>query len=213
MTRYPLMLELTGRTCLVVGGGAVALRKIRALLSAGARVRVVAEEIIPELRLCATNPELELKTGRYESGDMEGAVLAISAADDPEINRQVSEDADRLGIPVNVVDDPKLCTFTVPAVLRRGDLLIAVSTGGKCPALSVHIRNVLEHRFGPEYAAYVDFLGRMREWIRAQFPDDPVMRRKANRKLVELDLLDDITRDMETRAEEKVKQCILSLSD
>ncbi|HPO08603.1 MAG TPA: bifunctional precorrin-2 dehydrogenase/sirohydrochlorin ferrochelatase [bacterium] len=211
--QYPLLLNLTGRTCLVVGGGMVALRKIEGLLSAGAKVRVVAETMIPELEMCAADAPLELWTKQYEFGDMEGAVLAISATDDPEVNRRVAEDAGRLGIPVNVVDCPELCTFTVPAVLRRGDLVISVSTSGKSPAFSAHVRNVLEHRFGPEYAAYVDFLGRIRKWIHTRFPHDPAMRRQANLKVVELDLLDDIAQGLEDRAEEKVKQCILSLSD
>ena len=213
MAGYPITLELSGRHCLVVGGGAVALRKVEGLLSFGACVRVVSPNVVEELDVLASKEEVEWHRRSYESDDLKGMVLVISATDDMEMNRRVADDAHEFGIPVNVVDQPDLCSFTVPAVVRRGDLVIAIQTGGQSPALSRRLRETLERQFGPEYGPYVAFLGRMRRWIHERFPDDPAARQKAASRLAGLDLIGLFAEGKEDRAEEEAKTCILSSLD
>ena len=212
MAQYPIMLDVSGRICVVVGGGKVALRKIEGLLRADARVRVIAQQILPEIKDYMQAGLLEWLKKSYEAEDLRDATLVISATDTESINQQVARDARSLGIFVNVVDQPSLCTFTVPAVLQRGELIIGIATGGKSPALAGKIRERLEEQFGPEYASYVEFLGRTRQWVRDQFPHDPDMRQRANTRIAELPLVDYFARGQESLAEEKVKRCILSLS-
>ncbi|MFH1740108.1 MAG: bifunctional precorrin-2 dehydrogenase/sirohydrochlorin ferrochelatase [bacterium] len=213
MAQYPVMLDLSNQVCLVVGGGVVALRKVNGLLSAGAKVRLVAPEVIPDLKAYAESQAIEFLEKPYESSDLEGALLAISATDDSSTNQCIAADARAQGVLVNVVDQPYLCTFTVPATLSRGELVISVATGGKSPALAAHIRVWLEERFGPEYASYIDFLGRTRQWVRDRFPDDPQKRHKANYRIVKLNLVDHFAQGRESIAEEEAKQCISSLLD
>ena len=209
---YPIVLDLSGRRCLVVGGGPVALRKVRGLVGCGARVRIVAREVIPALRAYVETEGIELAEKPYESGDLRDVTLVISATDDTLTNRRVAADAGAQGILVNVVDQPDLCSFTVPAVVHRGDLTIAVATFGKSPALAKSIREKLEKQFGDEYGPYVDFLGRVRQWIEDRFPNDPEKRRAASCKVVQLNLIDHFRKDQGALAEEEAKRCISSLS-
>ncbi len=213
MSGYPIVFDLSGGTCLVVGGGTIALRKVQGLLSFDAQVRAVSPQAVPELTALAAHGEIEWKEKSYERGDLEGMLLVISATDDMETNRRVAEDARAAGIPVNVVDQPELCTFTVPSIVQRGDLVIAIQTGGRSPALARRLREELELRFGPEYGPYVDFLGRMREWIREHFHDDPDKRYSAAMQLIELDLIHYFVDGKEDLAEEVAKKCILSSLD
>ena len=163
MNYFPVNLDVSGRRAVVVGGGKVALRKVRALVDCAADVVVVSPEFCPELAAVSGIT----RVGRcYEQGDLAGAVVAISATDSEEVNRSVWEDAQEAGIPVNVVDQPARCTFTVPAVLRRGDVLITVSTGGAGPALAGSIRRRLEDLIEPEYADWLELLKPMRRRVR-----------------------------------------------
>jgi precorrin-2 dehydrogenase / sirohydrochlorin ferrochelatase len=155
---YPVFLDLKDRRCVLVGGGRVSLRKARRLAGSGARVVVVAPEVLPELREVAA----EVHQREYRSGDLTGAALAFAAADDRAVNAAVAEEARRLGVPVNVADEPEEGDFAVPAVLRRGELQVAVSTGGASPVLARRIREELEERFGPEWEALVRELGEAR---------------------------------------------------
>jgi len=173
---YPINLKLEDRPCVVIGGGNVALRKVRSLLACGGRVKVISPELCPGLRSLAGEGEVQWLRRGYRAGDLEGAFLVIAATDDEEMNARVASEAKERGVLLNVVDDPERCGFIVPATVQRGDLVITVSTSGKSPMLARKIREELERRFGPEYGPYVDFLGRVRELV---VRDVPAERRPA----------------------------------
>jgi len=149
----------------VIGGGAIAERKVRGLLQAEACVAVVSPELTPELREMVKNGHVDHIAGGYESGQLECAAVVIAATDDQTVNRRVFEEAQARGILVNVVDDPELCTFFAPAVVRRGDLTISVSTDGKSPSLSRRIRERIEACYGPEYGEFARLLGEIRDEV------------------------------------------------
>ena len=161
--RYPIALELEGRTCVVVGGGSVGEHKARALLDAGARVRVIAEEFTEGLERAARRGELELVRKAYSHGDLAGAFLAIAATDDAAVNSAIFEEAEERHVLLNAVDDVEHCHFAVPSIVRRGDFVLAISTGGKAPALAKRLRAGLSDRFGSEYETLVNLLGEVRE--------------------------------------------------
>jgi len=168
MTRYyPVNLDIRGKTCLVVGGGDVAVRKARSLLEAGASVVVVATEVDPKLRALEG---VELRERAFRDTDLHGAFLVVVATDDPVLNRCVGRDAADFGCLVNVADCPALSNFIVPATLRRGELAISVSTGGASPSLARHLRERLESQFGEEYADFVDVLAEIRREIFDKVP-------------------------------------------
>lgn len=187
-TGYPAILILDGRLGVVIGGGSVAERKVHTLLDAGAKVRVVADEAGTGIRGMADRGEIELVPRRYASGDVAGAAVAIAATDDVAVNQEVYEEAVAAGIPVNVVDDTSRCTFIAPSIVRRGDLLIAISTGGKGPALAVRLRERLEREIGEEYGGLVELLGELRLEVSA--PGDPQERAAAWYRVVDSDVLD-----------------------
>ena len=151
---YPIFLDLSGRRCVVVGGGEVANRKARKLLQARAEVVVISPGVKPELESVAT----EVRRRPYEAGDLEGAYLAFAATDSREANAAVVREAKERGIPINVVDRPSEGDFALPSVLRRGRLQVAVSTGGASPTLARRIKGELEDIFGPEWAGIVEEL-------------------------------------------------------
>jgi precorrin-2 dehydrogenase/sirohydrochlorin ferrochelatase len=151
---YPIFLDLSGRRCVVVGGGEVAGRKARKLLQARAEVVVIAPEVRSELESVAA----EVHRRPYEQGDLEGAYLAFAATDAREVNAAVAEEAKDRGIPVNVADRPSEGDFALPSTLRRGRLQVAVSTGGASPTLARGIKGELEELFGPEWAGVVEEL-------------------------------------------------------
>ncbi len=163
--QYPVNLILKGRRCLVVGGGKVAFGKVQGLLGAGAIVSVVAIESIPELK---TLDGITLEERPYRSGELADYRLAIAATDDPVVNRQIYLDGEASGVWVNSADNPENCAFTLPAVVRRGPIMITVSTGGHSPALSSWLRNRLDTELGPEYLTLLDLLSERREQLRAQ---------------------------------------------
>ena len=174
----PIYLDLTERPVLVVGGGTVASRKVALLLERDIRVTVVAPDICPQLKVQADNPGLAVHQRPYQSADLADHWLVISATDDPQLNRTVAADADRVRIFCNVVDQPSLCTFQVPAVLRRGLLQIAVSTGGASPALAARLRRQLEDQFGPAYAELLEALLDLRNHLKQKYPQDQAKRRE-----------------------------------
>lgn len=168
MGYYPILMELDDRRALVVGGGGVAERKVRTLLGCGARVQVVSRELSPGLKALADGGRLQWLGREFEESRLDGAVLVIAATSDADLNRRVGGACRERGIPVNVVDQPADCTFIVPAVVRRGDLLLAVSTSGKSPALARAVRRELEERFGPEYGGFLAIMGDVREAVLSQ---------------------------------------------
>ncbi len=150
-TYYPILLNIQGRKCLVVGGGPVALRKVKALLEHGANVEIVSPTFCPELNQLATDGVIRAIQRDYKSEDLQHTFIAIAATDDAKTNERVAAEAKRRGVLVNVVDDPKNSDFIVPSYLKRGDVIIAVSTSGRSPALARKIRSELENDFKAEY--------------------------------------------------------------
>ena len=171
MWLYPVALKIAGRRCVVVGGGNVAERKVASLAECGADIRVVSPELTAELAARAARGEIEVLRRMFLPDDLDGALLAIAAADDRSVNEAVKAAGARFGVLVNVVDVPELCDFYVPASFRRGDLQITIGTGGASPALAKRLRVELERQFGPEYGPYVELLGRLRRALKAQVPN------------------------------------------
>jgi len=185
--KYPILLLLEGRPCVVVGGGRVATRKVESLLVAGARVRVISPELHPDLRALRDAARLEHVARTFASGDLEGSFLVIAATDDTLVNEQVWREAEERGLLINTVDDPPRCNFYVPAVVRRGALTLAVSTDGKSCSLAAKLRRELEELFGPEYEPLVDLLGELRQRMKARV-GDPGERKRLAQLLIEADL-------------------------
>ena len=159
---YLVNLAVAGKSAVVIGGGQVAARKVEDLLAAQARVTVVATDSCEAIRELAEAGRIALRLRPYAKDDLAGAFVAIAATGDEEVNRRVAGDAAALNVLVNVVDRPALCTFTVPATVRRGDLTLAVATEGRCPALAGILREELHERYGSEYAGLVDLFGELR---------------------------------------------------
>ena len=159
---YPVMLDLRGERCLVVGGGEVALRKAKGLLGTGAKVTVVAPMIDERLRGLAG---ATVEERPFRATDLHGVRLAVVATDDATLNRTVARDARDLGVLVNVVDCPALCSFILPATLKRGPVQVSVSTGGASPTLARKLRDVLAGTVGPEYGELAELLGELRAEI------------------------------------------------
>ena len=168
---YPVMLSLRGRRCLVVGGGGVALRKVQGLLEEGARVTVVAPEVADALALLAAQDRIALERRRYRDGEAGGYALVFAATDDREANRRVFRDADAAGVWVNVADDPELCSFHLPARVRRGALQIAIASGGEAPFVVRRLRQHLERRMGTEWAEWIEAATRFRDEVRTAVED------------------------------------------
>jgi len=173
---YPIMLRLEGETCLVVGGGPVAERRTRGLLEAGAGVRLVAPSVTEGLRRLAEEGYIAWMRREYREEDLDGVRLCLAAAD-RETNRRVTGDAKRRGVPVNAADDREAGSFAVPAVVRRGRLVLAVTASGASPALAGRIARELAERYGESWADYTEWLHRLREAVRASVPDARARRR------------------------------------
>ena len=171
MAKYPIFLELSGRRVVVIGGGAVALRKAQSLLAAGARVVVVSERIDDMLTIHSQGANAELVKSKYSKDYLVGAALVIAATNKPELNRRIYKDCQELEILCNVVDEPELCDFFVPAVVKRGDLQIAIGTDGHSPAYAGHIRKKLEQLFTEKHSEFLAELETIRKRIIKEVPD------------------------------------------
>ncbi len=163
MRCYPINLDIDDRQVVVVGGGTVASRKCLRLVAAGARVRVIAPALDATLSTMAASGRVSHVARKYSPGDLAGAFLVFAATGDRGINRAVAAEARDRGILADIADAPELGSFTSPAVVSRGDLLIAISTGDRSPALARKVRTEVENRFGPEYATALAILGAIRE--------------------------------------------------
>ncbi len=164
MKTYPIALvNLHQKKCVVIGGGNIALRKVKGLLEADAQTVVISPDLCHKLDEYTKNNEIKVIKREYHSNDLDNAFLVIAATDNPDVNQQVWEDACAKNILVNVVDNPEFCNFIAPAVVRRGPLAISITSGGNSPSLSRRIRQDLEELFGPEYEVYVPLLGEIRD--------------------------------------------------
>ncbi|MGH2728791.1 MAG: precorrin-2 dehydrogenase/sirohydrochlorin ferrochelatase family protein [Actinomycetota bacterium] len=206
-TGYPAILLLEGRLAVVIGGGQVAERKVRTLRDAGAKVRLVSDQLTRRLRELAEAGDVELVERRYERGDLAGAAVAVAATDDEEVNRGVFAEATDAGIPVNVVDNIALCTFIAPSIVRRGDLVVAISTGGAAPALAVRIRERLEREFGDEYARFLELMAELRD--RITVPGNQDDRAKAWYRVIDSDVMDLVRAGEADRARERATALLL----
>lgn len=164
---FPAFLDLRGRPCLVVGGGAVGERKVRDLLASQARVTLVSPAVTPGLIELVERGQIAHRPRRFLRSDLRGMRVVIATTGVPAVDEAIAAQARRRGVLVNVADRPALCDFIFPSVLRRGELQIAVSTGGRSPALAREIRRRLEGLFGPEYAELVERAGNERRGARA----------------------------------------------
>ncbi len=162
---YPVMLQVSGTACLVVGGGGVALRKVQGLVAEGADVTVVAPAVVPPLDELAGRGEIRLERRSYRAGEAAAFGLVIAATDDRAVNRTVSDDARAAGIWINAADDPELCTFHLPGRVRRKDLEVDVSSGGNAPFVVRRLRALLEGKLGPEWGEWMEAAGRFRSRV------------------------------------------------
>ena len=164
---YPIFLDLTGRRCVVVGGGAVAEGKVRGLLAANATIALVAPQLTPALRDLVASEQIRHREGEYDASDLEDADLCLVATDDGAINARVAADARTRRILVNSADDPANCDFILPAVVRSGSVVVAASTGGASPALARRLREDLTAFLDEGYGPLGDLLGAVRSEVRA----------------------------------------------
>ncbi len=203
MKYYPVYLDLNGRLAVVIGGGEVALEKVTGLLEAGARVRVVARELVPELAELAARGEIDHRLHDYREGELEGAFLAFSERLGPEVYQRIWREAEERGVPLNVQDETEYCSFIAAALVRRGDLTLAISTAGKAPALAVRLRQQLETHLGTHYGRFLDYAGRLRAPLAERVPEFS-RRRDLWYRLVDSDVLELLRRGEESRAQQRM---------
>ena len=171
MSLFPMFLKLEDRSCLVIGAGAVGESKIRSLLISRAKVHVVAPSATPAVAGWARAGVLEWSARPFQPGDLDSIFLVVAATSAADVNDSVYREAQRRQILCNVVDDPERCDFYYPAVVRRGDLQIAISTGGNSPALAQRLRREFEEQIAPVYAGWLEELGRTRKELFARSLD------------------------------------------
>lgn len=171
---FPMFVKLAGKQCLVVGAGKVGEPKIGGLIDAGTRIHVVAIAASAVVREWALAGKIELELRAFEAGDLDGKFLAVVATASNRLNESIYRQAQTRGVLCNVVDVPEYCDFFYPAVVRRGDLQIAISTAGQSPSLAQKLRKQLERQFGPGYAAWVEQLGETRRLILASDLDQEI---------------------------------------
>jgi siroheme synthase-like protein len=207
---YPVNLLVAGRRCVVVGGGRIAARKIEALLDAGADVHVVAPALNDEVRAWRDTGRLHAEEREFKAGDLDDAWLATTATDDPAVNRAVFEAGEERRIWVNSADDPEHCSFTLMSVIRQGDLVVTIGTGGRSPALAAWLKDRLAAELGPEYAEACDLLSEARDALRAEGRSTETVdwRRALDSGMVEL-----IRNGKAAEAKELLEACLSSSSD
>jgi len=169
---YPIYIDIEDRDVVIIGGGEVCARKAETMLKYGARVTIVSPEFTEQIEQWGRDGALALKRKHYEERDLDGANIVIASTDNQVVNEKIAADCRRRRIPVNVVDVTPLCEFIVPAIVEKGSVQIAISTGGKSPALARTLKEDLHRFVGPEYAEVNDVLGTLREGAKAILPTD-----------------------------------------
>ena len=207
MSFYPVFVELEGKSVVVVGGGNVAFRKVTALLECGAAIHLAGRVLTSELREMVDKKEIHFLGNEFHDEFLNGAFMVIAATDDKDLNHHVSTCAREKGVLVNAVDQPPDCDFIVPSIIRRGDLIIAISTSGKSPAMARKIRKGLEAQFGREYEAFLAMMGRLRKEVLSLG-----LSQKENsrifQKIVDADLLTDFSEGFPKRVETCLKNIL-----
>jgi precorrin-2 dehydrogenase / sirohydrochlorin ferrochelatase len=200
---YPVSLVVSGKRCVVVGGGSVAARKAAGLMAAGADVVVIAPNVCDEVGALG----VEVIKRPYRSGDLDSAWLAISATGDPVTNRQVYADGRLARVWVNAADDPDACSFTLPAVVRQGPVSVAVSTSGYSPALAGWIKEQIAEKLGPEIALLAELLSEARDELKAAGRSTEAV---DWRRALDSDMLDLIRTGQTAQARERLQACLSS---
>ena len=198
---FPLLISLKGKRCLVVGGGRVALRKVRNLLPYSTKIFVVSPECVPKLKEIAKRGKITLFKRPFIDTDLENVDLVFIATNNENLNCVIANKAKSLNIPVNVVDDPDKCSFIIPSMIRRGPLLITISTDALYPALSKKIRKKLEKDFGKDFEKYIILIGELRDKIIKQIKD-----KKQKEEIVEFILNSDIFKVIKEMGKKEAKK-------
>ena len=188
---YPVFLNIQGKRCVVIGGGKVALRKVKMLLDCGAKVSIISPKPHPEILRLSKERPIHLIQRDYEPQDIKKAAITIACTDVKGVNRKVADEAKKAGVLVNVADDPEPSDFILPSFFRRGDLTVAVSTSGKSPALARKIRIKLEKSFGKEYASLLSLIGEVRSTLKKK---GYIVDAEAWQEALDLDLLIQLVR-------------------
>ena len=181
MKYYPINLSIRSRNCLVVGGGRVGRRKVATLLECGAQVTVVSLDASDAICALAKENRVALKKRSYAESDLEGIFLVMGATDDEELNRRIHADASKRNILCNIADRPEICDFILPAIVKRGDLSIAISTSGKSPAFAKHLKDKMEADIGDEYAIFLELMGAIRRKLLSQAHEPEIHKPLFNR--------------------------------
>ena len=204
---YPIYLDITNKRCIVVGGGDVAERKVGRLLEFCAHVAVIGKTLTPALETMKKEGRIDHIDADYDEAFIDDAFLVIGATDRDDVNEKISRDGKEKGILVNIVDDPDKCDFILPSLLRQGDLLIAISTGGKSPALAKKLRHELEKLYGPEYQILLKVMGNLREelMMKGHSSDE-------NKRLFESVVYSDILHSIKDKNWGQVKKIIYDIT-
>jgi len=207
---YPVNLVVDGRPCLVVGGGRVALGKVRGLVEAGARVTVVAPEAVDDLLALADTAGVAIERRPYRRGEVAGYRFAVAATGDAAVNQAVYDDGEAAGVWVNAADDPQRCSAVLPARIRQGRLTVTVSTGGHSPAVASWLRERLAAELGPEYDQLIGLLGEARKEVQAQGLGTEEL---DWRRALDSGILDLVRAGRLDAAKERLRACLSSSSD
>ncbi len=204
-TYYPIYVQLHERPCIVIGGGRIAEGKVEGLLAAGANVTIISPDLTSHLRTLVEQNSITYISRVYQPGDLADFFMVICATDQSEINHQVWQEASANQQLVNVVDDTPRCNFIAPAILRKGDLAIAISTGGRAPALAVRLKERLEEQLGPEYERFLELSRQLRAPLAKHIPDFET-RKKLWYELVDSNVLEQLSQGDENAAIETISK-------
>jgi precorrin-2 dehydrogenase/sirohydrochlorin ferrochelatase len=200
---FPVFLKMKGRRCLVIGGGAVAVRKVRALLDAGANVTVLSPALDKQIEDLVRETKISAIGRKYREGDLKGYSIVVETTGDPDVSKKAASEAAELGLFLNTADVPERCDFFFPAVLRRGDLVLAACTGGVAPGLAARIRRKWEKEFDSRYGTFLAAFGKFREEVKRRFPQDPAKRKQLLESVLDAGLIEE---SMENDAERLLKR-------
>jgi precorrin-2 dehydrogenase / sirohydrochlorin ferrochelatase len=209
MMFYPVYLNLKNKRVVVIGGGEVAERKIESLLGTDASIIVISPQVTPRIQTLAEQNQIGLHVRAYAPGDCDGATLVLSATDDLKASEQVFRDATKAGAWVNTADQPSRCGFIMPAVVRRGDVTIAISTGGTSPGLAARLRQKIAGIIGPEYGQLARLLSQARPGIR-EYVQDARERKALHDRILDSDIIDLLKQNDTAGAERLLREIIES---
>lgn len=204
---YPVFLQLKDQPCVVIGGGKIAEGKVDSLLEARAQVTIISPDLTEGLSEHVRAGRVAFIPRTYQPGDLRGAFIVICATDQPEINRQVWDEANANRQLVNVVDDTPHCNFIAPSIARQGDLTIAISTAGKAPALAVRLREKFQQQVGPHHARFLTLAGKLRQPLAERIPDFET-RKALWYQIVDSDVLSHLEQRREDSALQKISEIV-----